>query len=208
MIPARLRALLERRVLATGRHVGLYRRLCKPSGAQWAAYLKRHGGLYAMGEGCVIQTNVTITDPAHVRLGDNVHLTGCTLFGHDGTVNMLKQMSGRRLDRVGKIDIGDNVFVGHQAIVMPGVVIGSNVVVGAGAIVTRNVASNTVVVGNPARPVGTVAALLDRYASSTAALRWADHPQLAPDYFGPASAELTTLRNAAFFAPFAAAGAR
>ena len=203
------RGHLARYVFATGRLVGLYRRLCAPGGIEWAAYLKRHGGLYAMGEGCVIQTNVTITDPAHVRLGNNVHLTGCTLFGHDGTVSMLKQMSGRRLDRVGRIDIGDNVFVGHQAIVMPGITIGSDVVVGAGAVVTRNVPPNTVVAGNPARPIGTLSAMLDRYTRETEVLRWAAHPQLAPDYFGPAAPELTALRNACFFpAPTAAGEAR
>jgi len=193
------RRLLARYVLATGRLVGLYRRLCAPAGIEWAAYLKRHGGLHAMGEGCVIQTNVVITDPPHLRLGDNVHLTGCTLFGHDGTVSMLKQMSGRRLDRVGRIDIGDNVFVGHQAIVMPGVSIGPNAIVGAGAVVTRNVPRNTIVAGNPARPIGTVDALLERCTRETAALQWADHPQLAADYFGPAAAELTAQRKALFF---------
>jgi acetyltransferase-like isoleucine patch superfamily enzyme len=195
-----LRGLLARHTLATGRLTGLYRRLCAPAGIEWAAYLKRHGGLYAMGDGCVIQTNVTITDPAHVRLGNNVHLTGCTLFGHDGTISMLKQMSGKRLDRVGKIDIGDNVFVGHQAIIMPGITIGSNVVVGAGAVVTRDVPSNTIVAGNPARPIGTVDAMLDRYERATGALRWAAHPQLAADYFGPAEPQLTALRNSVFFA--------
>jgi len=201
-----LRGLLARYTLATGRLTGLYRRLCAPAGADWAAYLKRHGGLYAMGEHCVIQANVVITDPAHVRLGNNVHLTGCTLFGHDGSVAMLKRMSGRRLDRVGKIDIGDNVFVGHQAIVMPGITIGSNVVVGAGAVVTRDVPPNTIVAGNPARPIGTVDAMLDRCERETRALCWAAHPQLAADYIGPPEPALTALRNAAFFATPAAAG--
>jgi acetyltransferase-like isoleucine patch superfamily enzyme len=200
------RGLLARYTLATGRLVGLYRRVCRPNGIEWAAYLKKHGGLYAMGEGCVIQTNVTITDPAHVRLGRNVHLTGCTLFGHDGTVAMLKQMSGRRLDRVGKIDIGDNVFVGHQAIIMPGITIASNVVVGAGAVVTKNVPRNMIVAGSPARPIGTFDEMLDRYTRETRALDWAAHPQLAPDYFGPATPDLTALRNAAFFAAPAVAG--
>jgi acetyltransferase-like isoleucine patch superfamily enzyme len=199
--------LIARHAHATGRLVGLYRRLCRPAGHEWAAYLRRHGGLYAMGEGCVIQANVTITDPAHVRLGSNVHLTGCTLFGHDGTVSMLKQMTGRRLDRVGKIDIGDNVFIGHQAIVMPGVTIGSNVVVGAGSVVTRDVPSNTVVAGVPARPISTLEALLERYTRETQALRWADDPQLDPGYAGPARPALTALRNATFFPESAVAGA-
>lgn len=195
-----LRGLLTRFVLATGRLTGLYRRLCAPDGEAWARVLRRHGGLFAMGEHCSVQTNVLITDPPHVRLGNNVRLSGCTLFGHDGSVNMLKRLSGKTLDRVGKIDIRDNVFIGHQAIVLPGVTIGPNVVVAAGAVVTKDVAPDTVVAGNPARPIGTVSALIERLERRTRALRWYGHPQLAADHFGPASPELVALRNADFFA--------
>ena len=194
-----LRGLLTRFVLATGRLTGLYRRLCAPDGEAWARVLRRHGGLFAMGEHCSVQTNVLITDPPHVRLGNNVRLSGCTLFGHDGSVNMLKRLSGKTLDRVGKIDIRDNVFIGHQAIVLPGVTIGPNVVVAAGAVVTKDVAPDTVVAGNPARPIGTVSALIERLERRTRALRWYGHPQLAADRFGPATPELVALRNAAFF---------
>jgi acetyltransferase-like isoleucine patch superfamily enzyme len=201
-----LRELFARFVISTGRLTGLYRRLCRPSGEEWARVLRRHGGFYAMGEHCSIQTNVAITDPCHVRMGNNVRLSGCTLFGHDGVVAMLKQMSKQPLDRVGKIDIGDNVFIGHQAIVLPGVTIGSNVVVAAGAVVTKNVQPNTIVAGNPARPIGTVNDLLARAERETRALRWYSHPQLAADYFGPASPELARLRNAAFFPAAATAG--
>jgi acetyltransferase-like isoleucine patch superfamily enzyme len=194
-----LRGLLARYTLASGRLVGLYRRFCGPDGEEWARVLRRHGGLFAMGEDCSVQTNVLITDPPHVRLGNNVRLSGCTLFGHDGSVNMLKRSSGKSLDRVGKIDIRDNVFIGHQAIVLPGVTIGPNVVVAAGAVVTKDVAPDTVVAGNPARPIGTVSALVERLERRTRALRWYGHPQLAADQFGPASPELIALRNASFF---------
>lgn len=192
-------SLLTRFVLATGRLTGLYRRLCAPDGEQWAHVLRRHGGLFAMGEHCSVQTNVLITDPPHVRLGNNVRLSGCTLFGHDGSVNMLKRLSGKTLDRVGKIDIRDNVFIGHQAIVLPGVTIGPNAVVAAGAVVTKDVAPDTVVAGNPARPIGAVSVLVERLERHTRSLRWYGHPQLAADRFGPASPELVALRNAAFF---------
>jgi len=202
-----LRNIFARFVLSTGRLAGLYRRLCRPTGEEWAAVVKRRGGLYAMGENCSIQTNVAITDPFHVRLGNNVHLTGCTLFGHDGVVAMLKRMTDQPLDRMGRIDIGDNVFVGHQAIILPGVTIGSNAVVAAGAVVTRNVARNTIVAGNPARAIGTVSDLLHRVQAETRSLRWNSHPQLAADYFGPASPELVALRNAVFFPATTANGA-
>ena len=87
---SRLGALCRAAALRHGRAVGLWRRLAAPNGVQWAEYLRRHGGLHAMGERCSIQTNVVITDPAYTRLGDNVSLSGCTLFGHDGVVNMLR----------------------------------------------------------------------------------------------------------------------
>jgi acetyltransferase-like isoleucine patch superfamily enzyme len=51
------------------------------------------------------------------------------------------------------VRIGDNVWVGDRATVLKGVTIGDNSIVAAGAVVTRDVAANTVVAGNPARPV-------------------------------------------------------
>ncbi|MDB0542251.1 acyltransferase [Ralstonia solanacearum] len=179
---------------------GWWRRLAPPTGAHWARYLQRHGRLYAMGTGCVIQSNVVFTDPAYVRLGNNVHLTGCTLFGHDGVVNMLEDAYGGLLDKVGGIDIRDNVFVGHQAIIMPGVRIGPDAVVAAGALVTADVPPGTIVGGIPARPIGTVAHLRDRLAAETDRLPW--YSLLAARMPGdpPTNAALDAARTAHFFA--------
>src|SRR5215831_20899870 len=152
-----LRRLVRRQAFARASGEWLYRRICNPAGEEWAAYLKRHDRLYAMGEHCSVQVNVAITDPKFVRLGNNVRLSGCTLFGHDGSVNMINRAFGLRLDRVGKIDIRDNVFIGHGAIVLPGVTIGPNAIVAAGAVVTGDVAPNSVYAGVPARricPIG------------------------------------------------------
>jgi maltose O-acetyltransferase len=55
------------------------------------------------------------------------------------------------------ITIGDNVWLGSGAIVLPGVTIGDNTVVGAGAVVTRDLPANVVAAGNPARVVRTIA---------------------------------------------------
>jgi len=54
------------------------------------------------------------------------------------------------------IVIGDNVWLGSGAIVLPGVTIGENTVVGAGAVVPRDLPPNVVAVGNPARVVRTL----------------------------------------------------
>lgn len=60
------------------------------------------------------------------------------------------------MDKVAPVKIGDNVYVGMGAYIMPGVTIGNNVIVAAGAIVTRDVEDNTVVGGIPAKHISTI----------------------------------------------------
>jgi acetyltransferase-like isoleucine patch superfamily enzyme len=195
----RLGAWCRHLAMRHGRAVGLWRRMAAPTGVQWAEYLRRHGGLHAMGEHCSIQTNVVITDPAYTRLGRNVSLSGCTLFGHDGVVNMLRTAYGGDLDRVGRIDIRDNVFIGHQAIVMPGVTIGPDAVVAAGSVVTRDVPPGCVVGGVPARPIARTRDLHAALLAQTQALPWRQHVVGRADPRASASAELQALRVRHFF---------
>jgi acetyltransferase-like isoleucine patch superfamily enzyme len=80
-----------------------------------------------------------------LRLGDNVGLSDCTIFGHDGIVHVINARDGTKLDSVGGVDIRANSFVGHGAIVMPRVTIGPDSVVAAGAVVLRDVPPGMVV---------------------------------------------------------------
>lgn len=194
--------------LRTNRLRGLYRRVCRPDGYAWGELLRRHGGLYAIGSGCCIQQNVTITDPAYTRLGSNVHLTGCTIFGHNGSINMLKRGWGVSVDSVGKVDIRDNVFVGHQAMILPGVTIGPNAIVGAGAVVARDVPPGAIVAGVPAQQIGTVAAYVAKLQDEFAALPWREHPQMQAAYRGPADAALDAARVAHWFGGASGAATR
>ena len=82
---------------------------------------------------------------------------GSVILAHDASTVVL---SGKL--RAARTKIGDNVFLGANAVVLPGVTIGDNVIVGAGAIVTRNVRSDMVVAGNPAREICTVSSYIER----------------------------------------------
>jgi UDP-3-O-[3-hydroxymyristoyl] glucosamine N-acyltransferase len=120
--------------------------------------MRARGDFYSMGEHCFIDRYAIIPrgDRGYIRLGNNVRLANCTLLGHDGSVNMINRAYGLALDNVGKIDIRDNVYVGHGATILPGVTIGPNAIVCAGSVVRSDVHEGEVVAGVPARPVGRV----------------------------------------------------
>lgn len=194
-----IRQALEAYTLKNNRLVGLYRRVCRPGNFEWAEYMRRHGGLHQMGEHCSVVSNVVITDPAYVSIGNNVWLSGCVIFGHGGGIGMLKRAYGVPLDKVGKVTIHDNVHIGHNAIVMPGITIGPNAMVGAGSVVTRDVPPNSIVVGAPAKRVSALDDYVQRLAAETAALPWAQHPSMQPDFNGAPDSQLQAMRLAYFF---------
>ena len=77
-------------------------------------------------------------------IGDNVTLTGVRILTHDASTKKFLGYS-----KIGKVEIGNNVFVGNGAIILPNVKIGNNVIIGAGTIVAKDVPDNVVIAGNP-----------------------------------------------------------
>ena len=65
-------------------------------------------------------------------------------------------------DCFGKIKVGNNVYIGNDALIMPGVTIGNNVVIGAGTVVTKSVPDNSVVAGNPGRIIGNISSFKEK----------------------------------------------
>ena len=99
---------------------------------------------------------------------------------------MLNRAYGLKLDRVGKVDIRDNVYVGYRAIVLPGVTIGPDAIVAAGALVTRDVPPGTVVAGVPAKVVGTVEETVKRLQGQMAGWPWAHLVEARGERYDPA----------------------
>lgn len=146
--------ILRRLAIWSPRFEGLYRRIGKPKGMEWAEMRRRRGDFYSMGENCSLDPHALILGAPLIRFGNNVRLATCAIFCHDGSVNMINRAYGLRLDNVGKVDIRDNVYIGWGAIILPGVTIGPNAIVSAGSVVRSDVAEGDIVAGIPAKRVG------------------------------------------------------
>lgn len=112
-------------------------------------YLLSHG--MTVGENCHIYSAATIDHiyPHLITIGSNVTIsTNVTILAHDASTNVVR--GGTKL---GRVTIGDNVFVGTGSIILCNTKIGSNVVVGAGSIVTRDLPDNGVYAGSPAQKI-------------------------------------------------------
>lgn len=116
-------------------------------GVYTAKELRLHG--VQMGERCYVYGRLDLEHGFLITLGDDVTISTATILAHDGST--CREL---RHSRVGRVDIGDRVFIGANAIVLPGVKIGNDVIIGAGAVVTRDVPDDSVCVGNPARVIG------------------------------------------------------
>lgn len=191
---------LKNGALKYNRFSRLYLKFCRPSSLEYAQYLSRHGGFYSIGTDTSINIGVNITDPAYVSIGNNCALSNCTLLGHDGVVRIINNAYNKKIDSVGKIVIHDNSFIGHGAIVMPGVVIGPNSVVAAGSVVNKDVPPHTVVGGVPAKPIATTESLVNRLEARSNAYPWIHLIQKRVGVFDPAmEPELVRMRVEYFY---------
>src|ERR1035438_10288381 len=108
-----------------------------------------------LGEDCRVYSLNFGDEPWLISIGDRVTITGGVQFiTHDGSTWLLRDGKGRRY-RYARIEIGSDVFIGASCIILPGVKIGNRVIVGAGSVVNRSIPDNCVVVGVPAKFIGT-----------------------------------------------------
>lgn len=96
------------------------------------------------------------SEPWIITLGNNVYITNKVAFiTHDGGT-LLFRNEIPDLEITKPIIVGNNVYIGNRAIILPGVTIGNNVIIAAGTIVTKNVPNNVVFGGVPGRVIKTI----------------------------------------------------
>lgn len=124
----------------------LISKLCRrPIDYSSAEYLKERG--VRIGENVdIIHSNIEHCHGFLVTIGNNVTITNATILAHDASTKKFLGYS-----KVGRVDIGDDVFIGFGAIILPNTRIGNRVIVGAGTVVARDVPDNVVIAGNPFR---------------------------------------------------------
>lgn len=115
------------------------------------------GPRLTVGDGSYLGYGVVISVGREVTLGRRVHIADrvfiCDNPGHPLDARRRREHQPVDLDQVKPVRLGDDVWVGTGAIILPGVTVGDGAVIGAGSVVTRDVPPNAIVAGNPARVV-------------------------------------------------------
>lgn len=139
------------------------------------SYFERHGeAIYAqIGKFCSIAANVRINALEHPLERVTTHKISYRPNEYFKFLGVDQAFRERR--RAAKVVIGNDVWIGHGAVVLPGVAIGDGAAIGANAVVSRDVAPYTIAAGVPARPLR--ARFPREIAARLAALAWWDWPQ-------------------------------
>ncbi|RUR36197.1 sugar O-acetyltransferase [Clostridium perfringens] len=102
------------------------------------------------GNGVYANFNLTMVDDCDIFVGNNV-LFGPNVTVSAGTHPIHPELRSKQAQYNIPIHIGNNVWIGANSVILPGVNIGDNSVIGAGSVVTKDIPSNVVAVGNPCR---------------------------------------------------------
>lgn len=102
------------------------------------------------GNGVYANFNLTMVDDCDIFVGNNV-LFGPNVTVSAGTHPIHPELRSKQAQYNIPIHIGNNVWIGANSVILPGVNIGDNSVIGAGSIVTKDIPSNVIAVGNPCR---------------------------------------------------------
>lgn len=99
--------------------------------------------------------NLVILDEASVKFGDNVFIApNCSFYTAGHPIDPEERNKG--LEYARPITVGNNVWIGGNVCVVPGVTIGDNCVIGAGSVVVKDIPANSVAAGNPCRVIKSI----------------------------------------------------
>lgn len=144
-------------------------RYARTSTKSYIAYLRKCG--IKIGDNLwvtpkVETLSIDITRPSLIEIGDNVRLNQhLTILTHDGGFYVLKNKYNEFIAQSGRVKIGNNVYFGRHCTVFKNVTIGDNCIIGFGSVVSKDIPSNSIAVGAPARVVGTIENYYDKRQS-------------------------------------------
>jgi maltose O-acetyltransferase len=105
-----------------------------------------------------------IIDPSHcwhIEIGNDVILApNVHILAHDASTKIFLNYT-----KIANTTIGDKVFIGASSVILPGVIIGNNVIIGSGSIVSKDIPSNSVAFGNPAKVICSLEAYIAKQKS-------------------------------------------
>ena len=108
-----------------------------------------------VGENFFANYNFTVLDVGKVRIGANAQIApNVSIYTAGHPIHPDSRNSGYEYGI--SVTVGDNVWIGGNACIMPGVTIGNNVVIGAGSVVTKDVPDNVIAAGNPCKIIRTI----------------------------------------------------
>ena len=119
-----------------------------------AKYFRKQGA--QIGKGCSILTLRLGKEPYLVKIGNHVQVGSDVVFAtHDGGAWIFREEIPN-MQVFGPIIIEDNCVIGEGVVLFPNIRIGKNSIVGAGSVVISDIPPNTIVMGGPARPMGSI----------------------------------------------------
>lgn len=114
-----------------------------------------YGNHIKVGKNFFVNYNCTILDVAQVTIGDNCLIApNVAIYTAGHPVHPVSRNSAYEYGI--SVTIGDNVWIGGNAVICPGVTIGDNCVIGAGSVVTKDIPAWSIAAGNPAKVIRTI----------------------------------------------------
>ena len=131
------------------------------------AKLIKLGGVNIHGTPRYISSDVYIDSFKHIELGNDIVISKkVTFLTHDYSITTaytaVEKKPKKDIQIMGRIKIGNNVFIGLGTTILPGTIVGNNVIIGARSVIKGNIPSNVVVAGNPAKVIMTMNDYLER----------------------------------------------